>query len=284
MSFVEAGGARIPIIGFGTVGLRGPDGVRLVRDALQLGYRHVDTAQNYETEGEVGEGIAASGVKRDEIFITTKVAPPNFAPADFDRTTRESLVKLRVAEVDLLLLHWAPPRPFTLADTIGALCKAKRDGLTRHIGVSNFNAALMEEAKAISSEPLVCNQIEIHPYLDQRKAIAACRRLGYAVVAHCPIARGRIFGDPAIERIAKAHARTPSQIALRWLLQQDIVIIPRSSKIERVKENLDVFGFALTPAEMAEIDALKRPDGRIINDARWAKTWPYPWAPVWDQP
>jgi diketogulonate reductase-like aldo/keto reductase len=282
MDVIEAGGARIPVIGFGTVGLRGPDGVRLVSDALRFGYRHVDTAQNYGTEPEVGEGIAASGIGREDIFITTKVSPPNFAPADFDRTTRESLEKLKVAQVDLLLLHWPPPQPFTMADTIGALCKARRDGLTRHIGVSNFNTAQREEAKALATEPLVCNQIEIHPYLDQRKTIAACRRLGYAVVAHCPIARGRIFGDPVIEAIAKAHGRTPTQVALRWLMQQDIVIIPRSSKFERVKENHDVFGFALTPAEMAEIGGLARPDGRIITEARWAKTWPYPWAPVWD--
>lgn len=281
--FVAAQGARIPMIGLGTVRFSGPDSVRLVREALRLGYRHLDTAQNYGSEPEVGEGLQTSGVPRAEVFVTTKINPPNMAPDDLLRTTKESLTKLRLSEVDLLLLHWAPPKPFTLGETLDALSRAKRQGLTKHIGISNFNIALMDEAVKLSPEPLVCNQIEIHPYLDQRKVIEACHRLSLAVVAHCPIARGAIFGDPVIERIAAKHGRTAAQVVLRWLLQQDIVIIPRSSKLERAKENFDVFGFALSDAEMAAIDALKRPNSRLITEAKWAKDWPYPWAPVWDQ-
>ncbi len=282
--FVTVRGARIPMIGLGTVRFKGPDSIRLVRDALRLGYRHLDTAQNYGSEPEVGEGLQASGIPRDEVFVTTKINPPNMAPEDLIRSTKESLTRLRLSAVDLLLLHWPPPQPFSLAHTLAALAQAKREGLTRHIGVSNFNIAAMEEAVKLSPEPLICNQIEIHPYLDQRKLIEACHRLSLAVVAHCPIARGAIFGDPVIERIAKRHGRTAAQVALRWLLQRDIVIIPRSSKLERAAENFDVFGFELDDAEMAEIDGLKRPNSRIITEAKWAKTWPYPWAPVWDQP
>jgi diketogulonate reductase-like aldo/keto reductase len=281
-SFAEAHGARIPMIGLGTVRFSGPDSVRLVSDALRIGYRHLDTAQNYGSEPEVGEGLQTSGIRRDEVFVTTKINPPNMGPEDLIRTTKESLTRLRLSEVDLLLLHWMPPQPFTLAGTLEALSEAKRLGLTRHIGVSNFNIAGMEEAVRVSPEPLVCNQIEIHPYLDQTKVIAACRRLGFAVVAHCPIARGAIFGDPVIERIAKAHDKSAAQVTLRWLLQQGIVIIPRSSKLDRAAENFDVFGFELSAAEMAAIDGLKRPGSRLIADAKWAKTWPYPWAPVWD--
>ena len=279
---VEQHGARIPMIGLGSVRFSGPDSVHLVRDALRLGYRHLDTAQNYGSEPEVGEGLQTSGLPRDAVFVTTKINPPNMALDDLIRTTKESLTRLRLSEVDLLLLHWVPPEPFGLADTLGALSRAKREGLTRHIGVSNFNIAAMEEAVRVSPEPLVCNQIEIHPYLDQSKVIAACRRLGFAVVAHCPIARGAIFGDPVIERIGKQHGRTAAQVTLRWLLQQGIVVIPRSSKLERAAENFDIFGFELGAAEMAEIDALKRPNSRLITEAKWAKTWPYPWAPVWD--
>jgi 2,5-diketo-D-gluconate reductase B len=260
----------------------GADSVRLVREALRLGYRHLDTAQNYGSEPEVGEGLQSSGIPRADVFVTTKINPPNMAPDDLIRTTKESLARLRLSELDLLLLHWAPPKPFGLAQTLEALSRARREGLTRHIGLSNFNIADMEEAVRLSPEPLVCNQIEIHPYLDQRKVIAAARRLGLAVVAHCPIARGAIFGDPVIERIAGSHRKTAAQIALRWLIQQGIVIIPRSSRLERAAENFDVFDFELSVSDMAEIDGLKRPDSRIITEAKWAKTWPHPWAPLWD--
>ena len=160
-----------------------------------------------------------------------------------------------------------------MADVLGSLAKVKKAGLTRHIGLSNFTIPLMEEAVKLSSEPIVCNQIEVHPYLDQDKVIATCRRLGIAVVAHCPIGRGKIFGDPVIEKIAKAHNKTVAQVALRWLIQQGIVIIPRSSKPERVAENFAIEDFALTPDEMKEMASLKRPDSRLVNNAKWAPQW-----------
>src|ERR1700731_2384073 len=191
MQFVEANGAKIPDIGLGTWELRGRTCARLVEQALKLGYRHIDTAQVYENEREVGEGLRASGVRRDEVFVTTKVWTNHFAPNDLERSAKESLVRLRIPELDLLLLHWPNPH-VPLAETLGALAHAKRLGLTRHIGVSNFTVALIEQAVAACPEPLVCDQVEFHPYLDQTKVRDTCAHNGMAVVAYSPIAKGRI--------------------------------------------------------------------------------------------
>jgi 2,5-diketo-D-gluconate reductase B len=186
---VEAKGARIPLLGLGTWDLRGRSCARAVEQALRLGYWHIDTAEMYDNEREVGEGVHASGRKRGDVFVTTKIWPSHFAPRELERAARDCLVRLRLSEVDLLLLHWPNPQ-IPLNETLGALAKVKRDGLARHIGVSNFTVALIEQAVAATSEPLVFNQIECHPFLDQSKVIAACRRHGMAVVAYSPIARG----------------------------------------------------------------------------------------------
>jgi diketogulonate reductase-like aldo/keto reductase len=267
---VTAGGARIPIVGFGTWTLRGKDCARLVEQAIAVGYRHIDTAQLYENESEVGEGVRASGL-RDQVFITTKVQPENLRAGDLARSAKESIARLGVDQVDLLLIHW-PNAAIPLAETIGALNKVKRDGLTKHIGVSNFNVALIEEATKLSESPLVCDQVEYHPFLDQTKVIAACKTHDMAVVAYSPIARGGAEGDKVLGRIAKAHGKSSAQISLRWLVQQGVVVIPRTSKAERLKENIALFDFELTAAEMKEIAGLAR-GGRIVN-------WVY--SPKWD--
>ncbi len=199
---IEANGAKIPLIGLGTWELRGRTCARVVEQALRLGYRHIDTAEMYDNEREVGEGLHASGVKRNDVFVTTKIWPSHFAPRALERAARDCLVRLRLSEVDLLLLHWPNPQ-IPLAETLGALCKVKRDGLARHIGISNFTVALIEEATKIATEPLVCDQVECHPFLDQSKVIAACRAHGMAVVAYSPIARGNAKNDEA----AGAHRR-----------------------------------------------------------------------------
>src|SRR5260221_2422306 len=199
MQFVEANGAKIPAIGLGTWELRGRTCARLVEQALKLGYRHIDTAQVYENEREVGEGLRGSGVKRDELFVTTKIWTSHFTPNDLERSAKESLVKLRLSEIDLLLLHWPNPQ-VPLSETLGALARLKQLGLARHIGVSNFTVALIEEAVAACPEPLVCDQVEYHPYLDRPKAREACARHGPAVVAYSPIARGRIRNDRVLVR------------------------------------------------------------------------------------
>jgi len=164
------------------------------------------------------------------------------------------------------LLHWPNPQ-VPLAETLGALCKVKRDGLARHIGVSNFTVSLIDEALQLSSEPLVCNQFECHPFLDQSKLIAACRQHGMAVVAYSPIAKGRVRDDETLSRIGAARKKTAAQVCLRFLVQQDIVVIPRTSKVERLTENAAIFDFALSEAEMASIAALARGDGRLVNSA-----------------
>src|ERR1700710_712054 len=232
MEIVEAGGARIPAIGLGTWELRGRTCARLVEQALRLGYRHIDTAQIYENEREVGEGRRASGVKRDDVFVTTKVWTTHFAPNDLERSAKESLAKLRLSEVDLLLLHWPNPQ-VPLQETLGALARVKKLGMARHIGVSNFTVALIEQAVAACPAPLVCDQVEYHPYLDQTKVLEACARHGMAVVAYSPIAKGRIKNDQALARIGQAYNKSAAQVCLRWLVQQNVSVIPRTSKIER---------------------------------------------------
>jgi diketogulonate reductase-like aldo/keto reductase len=269
---LTAHGATIPAIGFGTSQL-GSRAAEAVTAALKTGYRHIDTARKYGTERGVGEGMRASGVPRGEIFLTTKVSHENLRGADFERSTHESLRALGVDYVDLLLIHWPNP-DIPLKETIGALTKMKRQGLTRHIGVANFTSALLDRAVALSDQPLVNNQIEYHPYLDQTKLIAACRRHGMVVTAYCPLGRGRLFGDPVLAEIAQKKGRTLAQVALRWLVQQGgIVPIPRSSNAERIAENLAVFDFTLSDPEMARIFALSRANTRIANAVERVGAW-----------
>jgi len=271
MQFIEANGARIPLIGLGTFELAGRDCARLVEQAIALGYRHIDTAQMYGNEREVGEGVRASG-RRNEVVVVTKVAPTNLAPRDFERSVKESLAQLRLSEVDILLIHW-PNKAVPLADMIGALCAMKRAGYTRHIGVSNFTAALLDEATRLATEPLVCNQFETHPFLDTSKTIRATRSHGMAVVAYSPIARGGAKGNEVLEAIGKAHGKSAAQVSLRWLVQQGIAAIPRTRRVERLSENIAVFDFELSEEEMARIASLTKTNSRIID-------WQY--SPQWD--
>jgi 2,5-diketo-D-gluconate reductase B len=271
MRTVEAKGFKIPTVGLGTWALRGRDCVRLTEQAIRIGYRHIDTAQMYDNEREVGEGVRASGL-RAEVMVTTKVQPTMLAPHDLERSVKESLARLRLDAIDLLLIHWPNPR-VPLAETLGAMAKMKREGYTRQIGVSNFTVALLDEANKISSEPLICDQIECHPFLNQDKVISACRSHGMAVVAYSPIARGGAPGNKVLEKIGKAHGKTASQVCLRWLIQQGIVVIPRTSRVERLKENFDIFDFELSYAEMREIRGLAHGSGRIVD---WT------WSPRWD--
>lgn len=272
MLFVEANGAKIPSIGLGTWELSGRTCARVVEQALRLGYRHIDTAQVYENEREVGDGLRSSGVRRDAVFLTTKVWTNRFAPHDLERSVKESLARLRLPCVDLVLLHWPNPH-VPLSETLGALAHAKQLGLTRHIGVSNFTVALIEEAVALSPEPLVCNQVEYHPYLDQAKVKAACDKHGLALVAYSPIAKGRIKSDETLGRIGRAHHKSPAQVCLRWLVQQNVSAIPRTSRIERLSENIEIFDFELSANEMNEISALANPKGRLTD---------FGFAPKWD--
>jgi diketogulonate reductase-like aldo/keto reductase len=268
---VDARGFAIPLIGLGTWMLRGRECARLVEQAIRIGYCHIDTAQMYDNERDVGDGVRASG-KRSEVIVTTKVQPTSLAPHDLERSVKESLARLRLDHIDLLLIHWPNPR-VPLSETLGAMAKMKRAGYARALGVSNFTVALLDEANRLSPEPLVCNQIECHPFLDQHKVIEACKRHEMAIVAYSPIARGGAKGDQVLQRIGKAHGKTSAQISLRYLVQRGIAAIPRTSKIERLEENVSVFDFALSEAEMAEIAGLARRSGRIVD---WS------WSPNWD--
>src|ERR1700716_3026032 len=272
MNFIEANGAKIPAIGLGTWELRGRTCARLVEQALRLGYRHIDTAQAYENEREVGDGLRASGVKRDEIFLTTKIWTTHFAAKDLERSAKESLARLRLTEIDLLLLHWPNPQ-VPLAETLGALARVKQAGMVRHIGVSNFTVALIEEAVAACPEPLVCDQVEYHPYLDQTKVREACARHGMALIAYSPVAKGRIKNDQTLARIGRTYRKTAAQICLRWLVQQNVSAIPRTSRIERLSENIDIFDFELSDDEMHEIAGMGRTKGRLTD---------FGFAPKWD--
>ncbi|HEX5210376.1 MAG TPA: aldo/keto reductase [Pseudolabrys sp.] len=254
----------IPAIGFGTSPLTGGLSADTIFAALQAGYRHIDTARKYGTEPAVGEAVRGSRIARGDIFLTTKVSHENLRVSDFARSLDQSLRALRVDYVDLLMVHWPNPS-IALEETMPALAIAKRRGLARHIGVANFNVALLDKAVALCPEPLVALQAEYHPYLDQSKLLAAARRHRLVFIAYCPLARGRLFGDPVLDDIAKKHGRSVAQVALRWLIQQDVAVIPFSSKPKRIVDNFDVFDFSLSDDEMARIAALKRADGRVAN-------------------
>jgi diketogulonate reductase-like aldo/keto reductase len=274
MHSVAANGANIPAIGLGTWTLAGRTAARLVAEAIAVGYRHVDTAAMYDNEDAVGAGLRDSGVDRGEIFLTSKVWPSDIADGDLQRSAEASLKRLKTDYLDLALIHW-PSKTIPLAESIRALNEVRERGLARHIGVSNFTVALLDQAVALSRYPLACNQIEYHPFLNQDRVLATCRRHGMAVVSYCPLARGAdLFAEPAVAAAARRHGRTPAQIVLRWHVQQDgVAAIPRSTNPGRIAENLNVFDFALDADEMAALDALRGRNHRICD---------YAFSPDWD--
>jgi diketogulonate reductase-like aldo/keto reductase len=269
MTIVEANGASIPAIGLGTWRLSGEACSRAVARALEVGYRHVDTAAMYDNEEAVGAGLRASGLGREDVFVTTKVWYTELAPRDLERSAEASLRRLDLPYVDLLLIHWPNPE-IPLRDTLQALAGAKRRGVTRHIGISNFSPRRIEEAVALCPEPLVANQCEYHPFLNQDRVRAACERHGLAFTSYCPLGKGDVTHDPVVRAIAQAHGKTPAQVVLRWHVQQPrTVAIPKSGNAERIAENVGVFDFTLTDDEMRRISSLARPDGRMVSPG-WA--------------
>lgn len=273
MHTVDAQGARIPALGLGTWTLKGRQAQAITEAALAAGYRHVDTARAYGNEEAVGAGIAAAGLPRDDLFVTTKVWWTDLGADDLRRSVGQSLAALGLGQVDLVLIHWPNPA-VPLPETIEALNAVRADGLTRHIGVSNFPTALLAQAVSLSEAPLVANQVENHPYLDQRKVHAACREYGMAMVSYCPLYRGgSIFSEPPVATAARRTGKTPGQIVLRWHVQQHgVAAIPRTTKIERLKENIDIFDFQLTDEEMAAISGL-RVRGRRVCDFDFSPEW-----------
>ncbi len=273
MKYVHAHGAVIPALGFGTFRLRGETAYDAVRFALDLGYRHIDTAQIYENEAEVGRALTDSGIPREEVFLTTKVWIDRFTADRFGPSVKESLAKLRTEYVDLLLLHW-PNRRVPLAVTVRELERARLRGWTKHIGVSNFPTALVREAMALADAPLVTDQVEYHPYLRQDLLLSLLRSAGMCLTAYSPLAQGKVLTDPTLRAIGERYGKSAAQVALRWLIQQEsVVAIPKAARREHAAANLDIFDFELTDAEMAAIHALARPDGRVVNPAGLAPAW-----------
>ena len=267
-------GASIPALGLGVFRMPGEDTARMVQASLRQGLRLIDTAQIYGNEADVGRGIAESGVARDQIFLTTKVWTDNYHAEDLLRSTRESLDKLRTGHVDLLLLHWPGSTGVPLSEQIEALNETVSRGWARHIGVSNFNIELMRQAAGLSKAPLVNNQLEYHPYLNQDKVLAEADRLGMTVTAYFAMADGKVLNDPAIAAIARRLGRTPAQVALRWLVQQDnVVTLTKTLQAERLKANRQIFDFELAAEDMRALAALARPDGRIVSPNGLAPAW-----------
>lgn len=270
MQHIEVKGYQAPALGLGTWRLRGDVCRQVVARALSLGYRAIDTAQSYDNEAEIGSAIAASGVPRDQLFLTTKLWHDGLTP-DSDALDF-SLADLGTDYVDLLLLHW-PGGELPLADTLAPLVRALEAGKTRLIGVSNFPSALFREALALA--PLACNQVEYHPYLSQQRLLDTVRERDLVLTAHCPLARGEIARDPTIHQIAQAHGKSMSQVTLRWLLQQErVAAIPRTSRFDHLAENLAIFDFALSDDEMRAMHGLAY--GKRLVDPEFA--------PVWDEP
>ncbi|PKR53450.1 aldo/keto reductase [Thalassospira marina] len=274
MHSVKANGAEIPALGFGTFRMPGEDVLRIVPHALDIGFRHIDTAQIYGNEAEVGSAIAQSSVARDDIFLTTKVWVDKFRHDDFIASVDESLKKLKTDYVDLLLLHW-PKLEVPLAEQIGALNEVHKAGKVRHIGISNYNTALMDEAVSLSDAPIVTNQIEIHPYIDQSKVIEAARKTGMSITAYYAMADGKVFDDAVLKDLGSKYGKSVAQIVLRWIVQQDgLIALSKTVGEKRALENFDVFDFEISADDMKAIAALAQKDGRIVS--------PDGLAPVWD--
>jgi 2,5-diketo-D-gluconate reductase B len=269
MRSLEIQGTTVPKLGFGTWQIEGPECQEAVEDALAIGYRHIDTARAYGNEEHVGRGIAAAGVPRNEFFLTTKIAREEYAPDELRRAAEDSLEKLQVKCIDLLLLHWPNP-DFALEETLGALVGLRDDGLILHLGVSNFPAGLLREALTVA--PVFADQVEFHPFLGQDELVDFAAEKDFMVTAYSPLARGKVPEDPTLREIGEAHGKTAGQVALRWLLDKpQVATIPKASSHERRVENFEVFDFELNDDERARIEAL--PKGERIIDPGFGPDW-----------
>lgn len=265
-------GVTIPRIGFGTWEVTGSDVRDAVEDAIGLGYRHIDTARAYGNERDVGAGITASGIERSEIFVTTKLWFDALDPKGVRQQLESSLGDLGLDHVDLLLIHWPNP-DFPVGGTLETMCELRDEGRVGSLGVSNFPTVELGEAKEASSAPLICDQVEYHAFLDQSKLLRMLRENDMALTAYSPLAGGEVAASAELREIGDAHGKSAVQVGLRWLLDQDnVVVIPRSSSHENRRANLELFDFELSPDQRDTIDALPK-DHRTITPS---------FAPHWD--
>lgn len=261
----------IPNFGFGTFPLRGDEAFIAVRTAIDLGIRHIDTAQMYGNEKDVGRAIKQSGVARDPFFLVTKVDPSNIGQDKFSESVAKSIDELG-GPVDLLLIHW-PPEDRELEPALDRLALEKQKGNTREIGVSNFSARMLRKAHARTNGAIINNQVEFHPLLDQHELLATARELGMALSAYCPLARGAALKSKIIQGIAQRLGRQPAEVALRWIIQQGVIPVPMSTKRHNIASNLNALSFELSAEDMAAISAIGSPGGRLINPAWMAGRW-----------
>ena len=269
MIYANVQGEAIPALGLGTWLLRGDACVDAVTHALDLGYRHIDTAQSYENEAAVGQALRQSGLDREQLFLTTKIGLDNLRPKDARRTSEDSLRRLQTEYVDLLLIHW-PSEEVEPERTLDVMMKLQDEGKTRLIGVSNFPPSWLE--RAAQHAPVVCNQVEYHPFLSQAENLALAEKYDLLITAYSPIARGRVFDDATLQAIGAAHGKNPAQVALRWLVQQGrVAAIPKAASAEHRASNFAIFDFTLSDDEMAQISNLAR-DERLV-DPDWAPAW-----------
>lgn len=270
MDAIETQGLRMPKLGLGTFRLTGEDCARAVATALSIGYRHIDTAEMYKNEDGVGEGIRHAGIPRDDIYLTTKVWWDHLTPAAMDAALDASLARLGLPFVDLYLVHW-PAAGMHLPTVMAGMTRLLESGRTRSIGVANFPAAMITEAAALA--PIACNQVEYHVLLAQDRLLAAMRPLGIPLVAYAPLAQGRLAEHDSLRAIATRHNATPTQVALKWLLDQaGVAAIPKASRRESQQANLDALKLTLTDEDRAAIAALSK-DSRFVRPA---------FAPAWD--
>lgn len=272
MNYVEAHGATIPALGLGVFRMTAAEVEAITAAALETGFRHFDTAQIYENEDALGRALKSAGAKRDELFLTTKVWVANYSADRFAASVDESLEKLGVDRVDLLLAHW-PGDQVPVARQVEWLNEAQAAGKTRLIGVSNYNRTQLREAIDASAAPIITNQIEIHPYLDQSAMVTLAHDTGTALTAYYGMADGAVPRDVAIAAIAAIHGKTPAQVGLRWLLQQGFIALTKTARPARLGENFDIFDFALTADDMAAISGLSRADGRIVSPEGLSPDW-----------
>ncbi|CAA9291129.1 MAG: Oxidoreductase, aldo/keto reductase family [uncultured Chloroflexi bacterium] len=248
-------GGAMPALGLGTWQLRGQTCEAAVRTALDLGYRHIDTAEMYGNEAEVGQALADSGVPREHVFITTKVWPDHFRATALQKAAADSLARLRTDYVDLLLLHW-PSRDVPLEETVPALAEVAERGQARAIGVSNFSIEQLRHASRLTRVPIANNQVELHVLQPQAALVEHARAHGLTVTAYSPLAKGRLTDDPVLSRIAAQHGKTAAQVALRWLVQQGVAVIPKATREPNLRANAQIFDFALSPADLQQLASL----------------------------
>jgi len=273
MKFFTKNDTQIPALGLGTYRLKGDEATAIVEAGIEAGFRHLDTAQMYENEAAVAKGMHNSGLSREDFFLTTKVWPTDLSKEKFLPAVEESLRKMQLDYVDLLLIHWPPQEGVTIRECVLELMRAQEKGMTRFIGVSNFNIKLLEDTLDLGAD-LLTNQVEFHPFIDQSRLRMWMQEKDLLLTAYAPIAHGDVMKNDTLKAIGEQHGKNPVQVTLRWMMQLDNVLaIPMTSNPEHVASNFNIFDFELSPEEMKKVGGLKVADKRLVNPPEMAPAW-----------